>query len=75
MGGAVAHTELPSEAAQRLESSLAPLTARVRAAVDETRSLIRLRDALLPGLMAGEIRVRDAGAGGGGGDLTRRASR
>lgn len=39
-----------------------PLLKRVRAAVDETRTLTRTRDELLPLLMSGKVRVKDAEA-------------
>jgi type I restriction enzyme S subunit len=37
-----------------------PLFAKVRAAVDETRTVAALRDSLLPKLISGELRVKDA---------------
>ena len=37
-----------------------PLFTRAHAAADESRSLAALRDSLLPKLISGEIRVRDA---------------
>ncbi len=55
--------ELPvlnAASAHDLEEILRPLDQRVAIAYDENQSLARLRDALLPKLMSGEIRVRDA---------------
>lgn len=40
-----------------IESSV---LARLKAAADETRELERMRDGLLPLLMSGRVRVRDA---------------
>ena len=37
-----------------------PLFARARAAAEENPTLAALRDALLPKLISGEIRVKDA---------------
>lgn len=42
------------------EESVASMDDRIRANVDETRTLAATRDLLLPKLMSGEIRVRDA---------------
>jgi type I restriction enzyme, S subunit len=53
--------ELPAEAAQAgLEARLASLFALLRGRTDEVRHLERLRDALLPELLAGRIRVPEA---------------
>ena len=38
-----------------------PLDARVRSNIAESRTLAALRDALLPKLISGELRVKDAG--------------
>jgi type I restriction enzyme S subunit len=46
--------------ARGLESVLARLDNRVGLAFVETEALAQLRDTLLPGLMSGEIRVREA---------------
>ncbi|MGH3622327.1 MAG: restriction endonuclease subunit S, partial [Sciscionella sp.] len=46
--------------ATELESELQILDARIQAAVRESEILAKLRDTLLPKLMSGEIRVRDA---------------
>jgi type I restriction enzyme, S subunit len=45
---------------QKFESVAMPLRERAHAAAVESRSLAALRDTLLPKLMSGEIRVRDA---------------
>ena len=47
-------------AADFLEGILAPLDQRVASAYDENQALRGLRDTLLPKLMSGQIRVRDA---------------
>lgn len=41
-------------------ATLAPLYARLRAAADENATLAELRDTLLPKLISGEIRIKDA---------------
>jgi type I restriction enzyme, S subunit len=51
---------LEQPAAQRLEAAIGPLDQRVEAAFIENQALSRLRDVLLPRLMSGEIRVREA---------------
>ena len=43
-----------------VESLLRPLFDRIKAAVDENRTLAETRDHLLPRLMSGEVRVGDA---------------
>lgn len=52
------------EPGERLVSAFevltSPIDARIRAAVDETRTLAETRDYLLPRLMSGEVRVGDA---------------
>jgi type I restriction enzyme S subunit len=49
------------EPARRAFSTLSdPLVARAEASKTESRTLAALRDALLPKLMSGELRVRDA---------------
>ena len=40
--------------------TVAPLFSRIRSSVDESRTLAETRDYLLPKLMSGEVRVRDA---------------
>lgn len=53
--------ELPAEANRsRLESIVGAETAHKRALSDETRMLTATRDALLPQLMSGKLRVKDA---------------
>jgi type I restriction enzyme S subunit len=42
------------------ERTIQPWFARLRAGVDETRNLAALRDTLLPKLISGEMRVKDA---------------
>lgn len=49
-----------SEAVHRFEASADPLRIRIVSATQESAALAELRDALLPGLMSGEILVRDA---------------
>lgn len=59
----LAEIELPAvdaESARALEEVLRPLDQRVASVYDENRVLAELRDTLLPRLMSGEIRVRDA---------------
>jgi type I restriction enzyme S subunit len=48
------------ERAARLRPILDALESRSDSALEESRSLAELRDTLLPKLMSGEIRVRDA---------------
>jgi type I restriction enzyme S subunit len=50
----------PTSVADAFRSQINPLRARVVANVTETETLSTLRDALLPKLISGEIRVRDA---------------
>jgi len=53
----------PGEAVCReFARTVAPWFARLRANTEETRTLAALRDALLPQLLSGEIRLRDAEA-------------
>jgi type I restriction enzyme S subunit len=47
-------------ALQRFHADVRPLFLLREGLIDESAALARLRDTLLPGLMAGEIRVRDA---------------
>ncbi|MGH3245053.1 MAG: hypothetical protein ACRDOI_02435 [Trebonia sp.] len=51
---------LDAKSARALEEILRPLDRRLASAYDEIRALASLRDTLLPKLMSGEIRVRDA---------------
>jgi len=44
----------------RYESSTMPLRERAAAALRESNVLVRLRDALLPKLLSGELQLRDA---------------
>jgi type I restriction enzyme S subunit len=48
------------EVAQRFGELVAPLFARARATTQGSRKLAALRDSLLPKLICGELRVRDA---------------
>ncbi|MEU6831033.1 restriction endonuclease subunit S [Nocardia beijingensis] len=54
----VAHPS--SKALDQFDAIAQPLLRRVRAAVDESRILARTRDELLPLLMSGKLRVKDA---------------
>jgi type I restriction enzyme S subunit len=47
---------------QKFSDMVGPLFARLRANSDESQTLINMRDLLLPKLMSGEIRVREAEA-------------
>ncbi|WP_433228852.1 restriction endonuclease subunit S [Actinomadura formosensis] len=52
---------LPSpEAMQELRPNLDPLEAQGEAAMEQSKTLAELRDTLLPKLMSGQIRIRDA---------------
>nr|EIF91425.1 type I restriction-modification system specificity determinant [Streptomyces tsukubensis NRRL18488] len=48
------------EAVNRFGAVATPLIQRVEAAAAESRALAALRDTLLPQLMSGKLRVRDA---------------
>ncbi len=50
------------DVADAFEAIAAPLFARMAANIDENRTLAATRDLLLPKLMSGEIRIRDAQA-------------
>ena len=53
--------EIPApERLQELEAGVDALCAVLRAKAEESRTLMTMRDALLPQLMSGKIRVRDA---------------
>ncbi len=59
----LAHFQLPhvpQPVAEAFARAIKPLFARSSAAVRESRTLAALRDALLPKLISGELRVRDA---------------
>jgi type I restriction enzyme S subunit len=43
------------------EKLVAPLFSRLRASTEATKTLIALRDALLPRLISGDLRIEDAG--------------
>ena len=53
------------ETIARVTTAMRPLFARADAARRENQPLARLRDILLPGLLSGAIRVRDAGRAAG----------
>jgi type I restriction enzyme S subunit len=55
------------QAALAFEERCRPMRERILANIHESRTLADLRDALLPRLMSGELRVRDAEAMVGGG--------
>lgn len=62
---ALARPTFPLPSADRisaLDAQVAPLLAKIEANEDESETLASLRDALLPRLMSGELRVRDAEA-------------
>ncbi|MER7778176.1 restriction endonuclease subunit S [Streptomyces sp. NPDC096191] len=57
------HVRIPmldSDMRLALEEDLAPLHRQIEARVEESRTLRSLRDTLLPQLMSGKLRVRDA---------------
>jgi type I restriction enzyme S subunit len=55
------HVDLPnSSAIESLDVALAPLWSRLLVAEQESLQLVRLRDALLPELLAGQVRVPEA---------------
>lgn len=59
----LANIEIPAlgaQSARALENVLMPLDQRVASASDENCALVELRNTLLPKLMSGQIRVRDA---------------
>jgi type I restriction enzyme S subunit len=51
---------LDTQGARELEETLAPLDRRMASVYDENQKLAEMRDTLLPKLMSGEIRVKDA---------------
>ena len=54
---------LPSEASRRaFEDRVAPILGRARACAHEVRTLAAIRDALLPKLISGQLRLREADA-------------
>jgi type I restriction enzyme S subunit len=50
----------PLEIARLLTAAISPMTGRIIAGIHESRTLAALRDALLPKLISGELRVGDA---------------
>jgi type I restriction enzyme S subunit len=51
----------PKAVANAFTNAVRPMTERIVASIHESRSLGALRDALLPKLISGEVRVKDAG--------------
>lgn len=58
--GSVHLAKPPQNVLAAYESAVATMLSRMKAATVEARTLAALRDALLPKLMSGEIRIRDA---------------
>ncbi len=58
---ALATIEPPSKVVVEFEAYVGQLDDRIRTNVSESRTLAQTRDLLLPRLMSGEIRLRDAG--------------
>jgi type I restriction enzyme S subunit len=57
------HVRVPAidiEMRDALEEELAPLHRQIEARIRESRTLVSLRDTLLPQLMSGQLRIRDA---------------
>jgi type I restriction enzyme S subunit len=55
------HVAVPSVATvEAFEEEVKPILDRIREALVESRTLATLRDALLPKLISGELRVTDA---------------
>jgi type I restriction enzyme, S subunit len=50
----------PCEVARRFNEMVSPMLSRIVEGVHESRVLVELRDLLLPKLLSGELRVRDA---------------
>ena len=50
------------ESAEKMEHQIAPLLETVDSSIKENKTLVSMRDALLPQLMSGKLRVRDAEA-------------
>lgn len=48
------------ESAEKMEHQIAPLLETVDSSIKENKTLVSMRDALLPQLMSGKLRVRDA---------------
>jgi type I restriction enzyme S subunit len=51
----------PRELVEEIDALVTPLFDRAEAAEDESETLAQLRDTLLPKLVSGEVRLRDAG--------------
>jgi type I restriction enzyme S subunit len=51
----------PQEVAQAFDGATEPMTERAEANVRESRTLAAVRDTLLPKLISGELRIKDAG--------------
>lgn len=56
---ALSFINAPLPVLESFEAMLMPLFDRIKAAVDENRTLAETRDYLLPRLMSGEVRVGD----------------
>jgi type I restriction enzyme S subunit len=50
----------PQEVQTRFDALVSPLRARMELNGNQAASLVALRDALLPKLLSGELRIRDA---------------
>jgi type I restriction enzyme S subunit len=50
----------PQAAAEAFTESVRPVVDRIISAIHESRTLAALRDTLLPKLISGELRVKDA---------------
>ncbi|MHB9860008.1 restriction endonuclease subunit S [Streptomyces sp. YIM S03343] len=58
--GAVPIVVPPVEARARINEEFSTLDARAMTAINETRALVEIRDALLPQLVTGKLRIKDA---------------
>ncbi len=58
---AIPCVKVPTELVQAFERTCAPIDGRIEECERETHTLAALRDALLPKLISGEVRVKDAG--------------
>ena len=56
----VSATKPPQELATAYEMAVTPLLARMKYAAQQSRTLAALRDTLLPKLISGELRIREA---------------
>lgn len=53
-------TKPPHRIATAFESAVSPLLARIKIASEQSRTLVALRDTLLPKLISGKLRIHDA---------------